>query len=175
MFLVYKYLQIPENIVEPLNQFWACLRSGVKNKDYREEQYHKHCSLRPLSNNQNYWVEGLRIGREYVERGGKFDIVGILEKNGYKFGQIYKCKQLLQDLERELKCSVRIRFKEFDGIRYLDEICLLFGMQKQDHAFKETDDFTLEDFPRRGAVASVYCMSYLLISKSLRNGQPKLL
>lgn len=95
---------------------------------------------------------------KFVSPEGKHYLMGILERKGYEFGNVYPCQVIVDDIQEAIHGGVLVTFGElpnFKDVNYLKEVVILYDdfakreRKKRNQKFHSDSKFLLEDFSIR--------------------------
>lgn len=79
--------RIPANMRRDVERFWACLREGISDDEFIDEQYVKHGTCCKVRNRREYYNRCLDLGSEVVRQGSTDELMDVL-RNGEEGGLI---------------------------------------------------------------------------------------
>lgn len=136
--------RIPANMRRDVERFWACLREGISDDEFIDEQYVKHGTCCKVRNRREYYNRCLDLSSEVVRQGSTDELMDVLrngEEGGLIPGQEYDTAKLERVVRAAYGPSACADVKAIEGftIGYLNEINILYSLN-----YKRLMNITLE-------------------------------
>ncbi|XP_074338280.1 uncharacterized protein LOC141676518 [Apium graveolens] len=116
---------LPQALRERMQEHWASVLVRNPFSHFMGTQYQKHGQHHKYRDDVEYHEQGYKHGSKYMT-GGKYDLMRIMRKRGYKPGYKYSCRGFVKALEEELGHPILVTFKYAGKMKYLDEISTLY-------------------------------------------------
>lgn len=151
--------KVKPELEDEVKKYWRSMKKERSWRDQLKYQANKHLKYNKLQGGDVIEV-ALIHGKKFVSEGEAHYLMDILERNGYRGGQIYSCKRFAEDLEKEIG-GVKVTFKPHPdgqalGVLYLHEVHVLYSLdaksripRSRQQSFDDDDVFLLEDLRLR--------------------------